>query len=220
MRKELSIKTVISTFIVFIAIWSIRTALLKTFIDDNFTLWTKEIINGLIKSIIWAGFAYYFIKKYDDQLSIKYNQMLRSPIMFKVLLPLIGVVALYHILSKIIVFGGLYFNHGFHPSQLIGTVFLAGILEEFLFRGWFYNGISSVLSENKAIIISSILFVLIHYPKYIVASTTIPVMLLSSIGIFVAGVIFGWSFKKSKSLWVPIILHMIWNIVSITIGVV
>jgi membrane protease YdiL (CAAX protease family) len=219
MGKELSLKKIIFTYVVFISIWSMRIILLKPYIDANYILWIKEIINGLIKSVIWIGFAYYFIKKYDNQLSIKYNQMVKNPIKFIVILTLMGVIVLYHILAKIVVCGGLYYNSSFHPSLMIGSVLLAGVIEELVFRGWFYNGILSFVSENKANLISSIFFVLIHYPSYITAGKPILAILLTSIGIFIGSLIFGWSFKKSKSLWVPIILHMTWNILSITVGV-
>jgi len=219
MRKELSLKKMILTFVVFIAIWSLRITLLKPYIDANYTLWMKEIINGLIKSVIWIGFAYYFIKKYDKQLPVKFNQMFQKPIKFKVILTLMGVIVLYHIFSKIVLCGSLYFNSSFHPSQLIGSFLLAGVIEEFMFRGWFYNGISTFISANKANFITSIFFVLIHYPSYIVAGKPINVILLNSIGIFIVSLLFGWSFKKSQSLWGSIILHMTWNILSITVGV-
>ena len=219
MKKKLSLKTLVFTYIILIIVWSARIILLKPYIDTNLVYWSKEFVNALIKSIIWIGFAFYFIRKYNKQLVIKYNQMARKPVKLKILFIIMGAIVLYHIIGRLATYRSFEFCPSFHPSRLIGTVLLAGALEELLFRGWFYNGFLSICTGLKANLISSVFFVLIHYPSYIVGGDLIATIAFNSIGLFVASLLFGWAFEKSRSLWVPIILHMTWNIMYIIVGV-
>ena len=53
--------------------------------------------------------------------------------------------------------------------DLVVTAITVGIYEESVFIGWFLNAISTFVSERKANLISSALFVLIHYPGWISA---------------------------------------------------
>lgn len=214
MENKLTMKKVFVGYLVFLLIWSLRIILLKPCIDANLTGWTKEIVNGAIKSAIWLGFSLYLIRKYNQQLPIR--NMLKNRINVKLLLLGTAIVVVYQVILMFIYHKGIYFNPAFQPSQLIGTFLLVGVLEEFVFRGWFLNSLSIFTSETKANLISSVLFLLIHYPSYIVGGTP-SLILTNSVGIFIASLLFGWSYKKSKSLWVPIILHMLWDLLSITI---
>lgn len=216
MDRKLTINKVLLTYLIFLISWSIRVALLNSYINENYYLWSKELINGVIKTIVWFGFAYYFVKKYDTGLKINFKEMFSNKINKKVFFSILIAFIAYYIVAMLIMHGGFAFNPNFHPSQLIGKFLIVGILEEFLFRGWFYNSLLDNLSEHRANIVSSLLFVLIHYPGYIMNGTFhFPLIIYISTFIFVLSLIFGWSFRKSKSLWVPIILHMIWDVLSI-----
>lgn len=216
MDNELTSKKILKTYIIFFIIWVIRLLLLKSYIDTNYSLWAKEILNGIIKSIIWLGFAHFYIKKYSSRLFLTKQQMLRNPIRLRLLLLPAGAICLYFLFLMLILHRGIYLNPDFHPSMLIGSFFLAGFLEESVFRGCFLNGLLMVTSGRKANTIAAVGFLIIHYPSYIIGGT--PAMILyNSIGIFIAGLIFGWSYKKNKSLWAPVILHMLWNLLSITV---
>jgi membrane protease YdiL (CAAX protease family) len=205
------------TYIVFLAIWTLRVVMLKPLIDAKFDLWTKEIINGVIKSIIWVGFAVYLIKLYDVDLKIKLKKMFAMKIKAKTLLPILGIFLAYHLIAMFLMHRGFYLNPKFHPSQLIGQFLLVGVLEETLFRGWFLNTLSSFLRDWEASAITSVMFVLIHIPSWTVNGLSTVTMISTSIGIFVLSMVFGWTFMKGQSLWTPIVLHMIWDVLSITV---
>ena len=94
-------------------------------------------------------------------------------------------------------FGGLVVN-------LIIIALLAAVGEELLFRGvilqlfveWFKN-------KHLAIIISAILFSAMHIQFY----GFLPRMIL--------GILFGYIFIWSGSLWIPILLHFIFNGITV-----
>lgn len=219
MENRLTLKKVVLSYCFFVLIWSIRIILLKTYIDSNFVFWTKEIINGFIKIVIWFGFAFYLIKKHDKKLKISLKEMFINKIQGKIFLPILIIFVAYNCIGMFLTFGGFKISPNFHPSQLISQFFLVGILEEILFRGWFYNVLSTFISERKANVVQALFFMVIHYPSYIIGGTfKFPAIICISVFLFVMGIIFGWTFRKNKSLWTPIILHMVWDLLAVTIN--
>ncbi len=85
----------------------------------------------------------------------------------------------------------------------IGIVLTGPIIEEFVYRGIVFNYLKRHFNIRFAIIISSILFALIHFDF----SGQIIVK-------FIYGLVFCISYQKTKSLTVPIILHIIINLFS------
>jgi len=88
-------------------------------------------------------------------------------------------------------------------------VTLGPIFEELIFRGFLYNMTRSSLSKNGttrrvtadviALVVSSAAFALMHFN------------LSGFLAYFVAGAILAESYRRSGSLWVPIIAHMLNN---------
>lgn len=76
---------------------------------------------------------------------------------------------------------------------------LTGLGEELLFRGYIFNNLLDKMSKKKAIIISSIIFLSVHFSS--------EGNVLSYVDIFLAGVIFAYLYMKSKSLYLPIGFH-------------
>lgn len=82
---------------------------------------------------------------------------------------------------------------------LMTTVVAAPILEEFLLRGIIERGLLHWLSPWKAILWSAFFFAVIHLNPW------------QAIGAFIAGILFGWIYWRSRSLSACIFVHMINN---------
>lgn len=76
--------------------------------------------------------------------------------------------------------------------------------EELLFRGYILRLIERYFSTWAAIIISSILFGLIHAPNENFSY-------LGLISIALSGLLMGWLFVRTGTLWAPTGLHFSWN---------
>lgn len=92
----------------------------------------------------------------------------------------------------------------YHLNYLFLTALLTPIIEELVFR----KGIITLLLKSKfklkgTIIISSVLFAIIHINPY-----QIPGSLLSVAATFIMGVFFAYIYIKTKSIIYPIILHI------------
>lgn len=83
-----------------------------------------------------------------------------------------------------------------------------------MFRGWFLNALSVFVSERKANLISSALFVLIHYPGWIFAGYELKTVAVTSLSVYALGLIFGWVFRKNRSIWTGAILHSAWDFIT------
>lgn len=77
-------------------------------------------------------------------------------------------------------------------------------MEELLIRGYVLNNLMSCMNKYSALIISSIIFSILH-------GANLNITLLSLINLFLAGILLGVSYIYTKNLWFPIALHFSWN---------
>jgi len=219
MREKLTLKMIWFSFFLFFVIWSIRGVIVLPYVNSaNLNIWSKEIIKASIKTVIWVTFGGYYIKKYNSVLNISLVEMFSTKIKWKVLLTCFAAISsyfLFRLASRSVFQDKVALNLEFHPSQLIGSFLVVGFLEEIIFRGWFLNSLSVCISERKANIVSSILFTLIHFPGMVINGQNILYLFMFSIPCFSISLLFGWAFRKSRSLWTPIITHMMWNLVTV-----
>ncbi|MBB1192159.1 hypothetical protein DNC80_00540 [Flavobacterium sp. SOK18b] len=86
--------------------------------------------------------------------------------------------------------------------SFITIVIAAPILEELIFRGIILNGLLKSYSPLKSIIISSLLFGLMHLNPG------------QFIGASMGGILSGWVYFKTKKITLPIIIHMTNNFLA------
>lgn len=82
---------------------------------------------------------------------------------------------------------------------LLGGTTVAPIAEEVFFRGFVFAGLRQQYSWQKAALISSALFALIH------------LQLTAAIPIFILGYIFAYLYYRSNSIWPAILMHVSTN---------
>ncbi len=103
----------------------------------------------------------------------------------------------------------VYQSTSFMPLLYLSVGIIGPIFEEFFFRGFLFKGIEqSKLGGIGAVIITTIIFVGIHL-QY---EWEILLLLLPT------GALLGFARLYTKSLWVPIILHIVNNVASIVIA--
>ncbi len=86
--------------------------------------------------------------------------------------------------------------------SFISVVIAAPILEELIFRGIILNGLLKRYSPVKSIILSSILFGLVHLNPW------------QFIGALIIGVFSGWVYYKTKKLSLSILIHFANNLLA------
>lgn len=93
-----------------------------------------------------------------------------------------------------------------YPLLLIGTCLTAGIIEEFIFRGYILSRLSLFFkSEHWPVIISALIFTSVH-----LAYKTIHELIF----VFLIGLIFGYYYQRYRNLTVLIIVHFAIDLVA------
>lgn len=83
-------------------------------------------------------------------------------------------------------------------SLFVYLVVVVPLFEELVFRGLIQGGLRRRASAVEAILISSILFVIVH-----------PASFWPSI--FILALLFGWVYEKARTIWAPIVVHAMHN---------
>ena len=91
----------------------------------------------------------------------------------------------------------------FEPFMLIGSVIFGPIFEEILYRGLMYNKLKEISNAFIGVLISSILFALLHIPKYGFG--------INMFFLFLAGILLTYCYEKTNNIYIPILVHSINN---------
>ena len=199
--------------IVFFTIWSVRELVIQPVFLTPLDPLVSEIIGEIMKLAVWTFPAILLIRYFQDDMWMGLKEMFTTkPKWFKDA-PILLVV-FTPILSALVRQGGLYIDPDFVPARLIGAVLLVGITEEIVFRGFLLNALLKKMKPYPAIAMNEVLFVLIHFPIWIYHGHELSAFLSSIPAVFILGALFSYSFIKTKNIFVPIVLHMIWNLLS------
>jgi membrane protease YdiL (CAAX protease family) len=107
-------------------------------------------------------------------------------------------------------FGALF------PALLFAFIFSAetGIIEESIFRGFFMNAFAERYNLRIGIIVSSIVFGLLHFSG---TANEFP-WWMSIFSATIAGLIFAQAYLLFNNIWTPLGLHFAWHFAARTLG--
>jgi len=95
----------------------------------------------------------------------------------------------------------------------VGTILLAPVAEELVFRGLIFQGLHN-RSRLLAYTVSSCAFCLVHLVNYIGYISPLH-FLIGFVQYLPAGIAFGYAYEKADSIYAPIVIHMINNTIGI-----
>ena len=110
--------------------------------------------------------------------------------------PIISLLPMPEFMKK--VFLELSKNKGLFT--FLAIVLAAPLLEELIFRGIILNGFLKIYSPLKSVILSSVLFGIVHLNPW------------QFVGAFIIGMFAGWIYYKTKSLSLAILIHFVNNL--------
>lgn len=84
-------------------------------------------------------------------------------------------------------------------TMIILTAVIVPIIEEVIFRGVIYRWLRRFSSMGMAIALSSLVFGMVHGITHLIPALT------------VLGLVLAWSYERTGSLWVPILIHGVFN---------
>lgn len=92
--NPLRIRTVVISYLVFFAGWTLRVVCVDLSGMNEFLSW---VIGFLIHVAWWPLFAFFLIKRYSNDLNISLKEMLTTKPKLKILLPLLVFALVYNI---------------------------------------------------------------------------------------------------------------------------
>jgi membrane protease YdiL (CAAX protease family) len=92
---------------------------------------------------------------------------------------------------------------------ITGTV---AILEEVIFRAYLLTGLKLAWGEPLGLAVMSICFTLIHTP--LLEGNTSIVVILALLFLTAFGVLFGFTYLRTGSIWLPVGIHFAWDFVE------
>lgn len=180
--------------------------------------WFNFAIDGILCLIGFIMFTRYFKEAWQ------YFKELSGETKLKIALAGYGIIYLISFITNLIIqlidFGSQSANQMNVETimataplpMIIAVVVFAPIIEELVFRGIIFRSLRK-FNVPLAIIVSGFLFGFIHVSSAVFAGDFS--QLLQVLPYMAMGIVFAYSYEKSKSISVPIYLHMINNLVSV-----
>jgi membrane protease YdiL (CAAX protease family) len=158
---------------------------------------------------------WFFIKFIDKEQFIELGFQTKSRLGEFIIGIIIGLIIMSFGYFILIYLEEIYFEKiNFDFKELIISLSLftiVAVVEETLLRGYVLKNLMNSFNKYLALIISSILFSLMHW-----ANPNID--LFSLFDLFLAGILLGLSYLYTKNLWFPIALHLSWNLFQTLLG--
>ena len=213
-KRTLSTLHIAVYLVVFFTVWSVRELVIQPVFLSPLSDVASAIIGETIKLLVWVLPAVLLIRHFHNDMWIGLHNMFTTkpkwfqgaPLLLLVFVP---------ILQSLIHNGTIAIHPYFEPTSLIGAVLFVGITEELVFRGFLLNAFLRKMKMRYAVALDAVLFLLIHYPIWIYRGLGSSEILMASTIVPVLSVLFAYSFIKTKNILVPIVLHMIWNLLTI-----
>ncbi len=220
-KKQIGNNVPVSTLVLYSIIFYLAWTAYHFFIEPLLMKIPNEALytflgDGLIKNLLWTLPAVILINKYKDSLSLSLKEMFtftKESVKYLWVFP----AFLAYIVISILIHGGtIGINKDFGLADIIVVLFV-GITEEIVFRGWLLNA-TVKRNQDVAIAVNGVMFLMIHFPIWICSGTFISSFTsFGFVSIIALSVIFSLVFIKTKSLILPITLHMFWDLLMFMI---
>ncbi len=214
-KKDPTFRSILLSLFGFVLLWAIVT--------DAWGYSSHLAINGgsyiyaFLSRLIWVIPAFWLISRHSDFLRFSKNTLFSRPVWNRSFVIVLALSLLIPFVSMFVAHGGFWINLSTGIPLEIAKIMMVGFVEETVFRGWGYNALSAVATDRKATLYSTVFFVLLHWPAYFVRYYRFGTMdwsrwLTQSFAVSLWGVLFCLLLKKGKTLWNPIIVHILYDL--------
>ncbi|SEK89488.1 CPBP family intramembrane glutamic endopeptidase [Ruminococcus albus] len=208
-------------FLLLYAMW----ACLECIIVPKLNLQTLPVSFDVIKEIgskmlLWFIPSLFLILRHSDSMFIPKNEILGDTKETDTYIPMCFFILLFtawFLIPNYLKYGTIRFSPSFHAIDILIYISV-GITEEMFFRGFLLN--TALKDRNQWIVFlgNAVMFLMIHFPiwfrKGLFTTYMTNFAFLQLIGL---SLIFSWTFVKSRSIIVPIILHAYWDLLCTAI---
>lgn len=200
--------------LLFFIAWFIRVLIFLVFDRALPTETSRSISSFAFRMLIWVVPVFLYLRYADKTPALKYLKLTTN--LKTALLASIGVILFGFVWqAAVLALKADQFGNEITFWGLFNGVIVPPINEEILMRGFILTKLREVTTFWKANIITSLLFVAIHWPGWkLIFDNELSWMLQSSVTVFILSIALGYLVKKTNSLWPSIILHAANNFIS------
>lgn len=202
--------------LLFFAAWFARVLIFLVFDRGLDTEILRTLSSFVFRMLIWVVPVFLYLHYVDKTSFLPYLKLTTN--LKTALLASIGVILLGFVWQALLLaVGADQIGNGITPGGLFNGVIVPSINEEILLRGFILNKLKEITAFWKANIITSLLFVAIHWPGWtLISKDELNWMLQTSLNIFLLSLVLGYFMKKINSLWPSITGHAVNNLISIS----
>lgn len=211
--KNKKLKILLITYISLLILWSITQIFIYPNLHIN-NIYILQLTKDFgFKVLIWLIPAILLINRYNEDLYIKKDELYNSKINYKYLFKILGILLIIVFLNSLIRKGSISINNSFNLTNVIMAI-SAGITEEFILRGFLLNLIYNENKHYQSIIINALLFLLIHFPFWIVSGIFISnITNLAFVSVVILSIVLSEFLIENKNIKFPIIIHIFWDLI-------
>lgn len=215
-----ALKSVLVYITLIFGLWIVYVSFLYPYVESRPNLAARIFLNEIARTCIFVTPVFLYLKCVSREEPLRFLK-LRTRVSRGVLW---GTVAAVAYGSLVLARAALIKEGGINPKPVpidawFTSLTLSTLIEEIAFRGFILQKLEQVVNFWVANVITSCLFVAIHFPGWIIVgrSMLVPDKLIPMGEIFLLGLLLGYLLKRTISLWSCIILHAINNLVSIVV---
>jgi len=180
---------------------------------------SELIKTALIKNIIWTLPAWLMIRDHQSWLSVSLKEMFITKVRWRRYAWLFGLLLVYGLVVAFAEHGSLNLFRYFTFNDAVVVLFV-GITEELVFRGWLLNATMTKTKRWVPVAVNAVMFQAIHFPLWIQQGIFVHQFTsLTFVFNLIFSIIMAVAFLRSRSLLVPISLHMFWDLVDFALGI-
>ncbi len=214
-RKPSLTAVLIIYTVLFFAAWTYFEILVKPWLNTVITneIAAQLVSSGVIKNLVWTVPALLLARRYEGDVHIPLREMFTAKVNWLRWIPAFALLALWGVGADLLNTGTIAVSRNFGMDDVI-IVFFVGITEESVFRGWLLNAAIDRQRRWTALITNSLLFLAIHFPKWIVLGEFVYAFTsFGFAGVIALSLLFGWSFARTRNMLLPIALHMFYDLI-------
>jgi len=212
-------------FLIFYLVWIVRATWFYSAVDLSIASDSWRLVFSIVvKFILWVLPAIGLLLWFDKENPLS-ALAITTPIKWKNWMVAFVVSIMYFVVVFIVEY---FTSHRTllpliqaSPSKLLGAliaVSFSPIAEELLFRGYVLHKLEENLSFTKANLLQAFLFTAMHLPNWMWTGGWQISLVIISLGVFLVGLLLGWVRKRTNSIFPPIIVHIVNNLLASFLG--
>ena len=204
----------------FFVVWTIRATYGYAFDEAIPSQGARIVYSNVVKFLLWVVPAVVFAARIRHEPPLRYLGIttIPAPRQWAWSLTVIACFLAAVAAGETVVFGRKHVPFGgaaiYATAPGLLLLVVTPLLEETLFRGLFVKELRRLAGPGAAVVLTALLFAGIHLPNWIWRGGLTGGVLANAGGVFVFGLVAGWLYVRTSSIWPPTVAHIANNLLA------